>query len=232
MVYLTEIRIHDETSGRFAPFKASVNCVLKLFARLIKRKLITQNVRTVNVYVNLNPETHFSYTIKGGSVTIYYDFSQLNYSDSDTFYKRKKVVLDIIYNVLGYVASNETWDIDVVMDTYNKCLELKIQNEWWFKDKLFTSPGRLYKAGLYHIYDIDTFEIYIVLLDKNKNELIRHLIFKDQLNTFEIQQFSWIDKDKITYKFKGPDKKFVYSVQDLLNSHVNELPEKIDLLFQ
>ena len=138
----------------------------------------------------------------------------------------------MIRDSLLHVASNESWTTDIILDTYNTCLENGIRNEWWFKDKLIAAPDRKHYIGIYTIYDIKIFEYWLVLFDKLKNELIRHLILKDKFDSFPISRLSWQDRDHIIYQFSGPKKLFVYSIDDLLQSRVAEIPEKIHLMFK
>ncbi len=231
MVYLNEIEIYDE-AVEISPYKKISGSVTHLFMRLIKRKLVTNNVRILNVSIEDNAEKHLTYDITGGFAWVWYDISKIAIQMPATDFEKKKITLDTIYEVLCHLSEKEKWDINVVMDAYNKCLESELKNEWWFKDKLFASPGKHYYAGLYHIYDTGKYDIYIVLFDNKKKELVRHLIYKTDFEVFLIEKISWQSKDTICYKFIGPEKQFVYTVEQLLNSEVKEIPEKIHLLFK
>jgi hypothetical protein len=76
------------------------------------------------------------------------------------------------------------------------------------------------------------FEYWLVLFDKTKTELIRHLVYRERAEFFVISHLSWRDREHIVYKFGGPKKLFTYSIDDLLQSRVAELPEKIHLMFK
>lgn len=232
MVYLDEIRVYADYARHSSPIDKRTNCVEHLFERLIKRKLVTNNVRICNIHILNERDEHLKYHINAGFLTISYDLDSINISENATDHERKKGTIDMIYEVLCHVSTRENWDINVVMDVYNQCLALDLKNEWWFKNKLTASPGRKYSVGLYHIYDTNRFDIYIVLFDKSKNELVRHLVYKSDFDSFQIEKISWTAADTISYKFSGPQKVFTYTVDDLLNGRVMEIPEKIHLLFK
>lgn len=112
------------------------------------------------------------------------------------------------------------------------CLANEIKNEWWFKGKPIASPDRKHFIGMYTVYDFKRFEYWLVLFDKTKKELIRHLVYKERAELFVISHLSWQDREHIVYKFDGPQKLFTYSIDDLLQSRVAKLPEKIHLMFK
>lgn len=232
MAYLAEIRIYDEPYKKRSPFNESTTGTLHLFERLIKGKLVTSKVSILSIHLTDIAEEHLSYHKAAGFLTIYYDIDRLNFSQGAPAHEIKKGVVDTVYAVLGYLSDKENLDINVIMDVYNKCIELDYKNEWWFKDKLIASPGRQYHIGLYHIYDTGKYEIYIVLFDKKKNELVRHMIFKTKFESFQIAKIAWTAADTVSYIFNGPQKVFTYTVDDLLNGRVMEIPEKIHLLFK
>jgi hypothetical protein len=235
MVYFHEIRIYNNSDGKFTPLEKYIFCITHLIERLIKKKLVTKNARVINVYITQKSNKHLVYSKSGGFVTIDYDvnmISGLKSLKNATEYGKRKIVLDILYEALCHLAVNENWNIDVVIDVYNKCLELEIKNEWWFKDKLFPSAQKQHYAGLHHIWDENGFHIFLVLFDGNKKEIIRHLIFKAVFDSHSIQRFSWKTKDTIHYKFVGEKKEFLYSVEQLLKSKVKKVPARTQLMFK
>jgi hypothetical protein len=230
MKFLYEVRIYEQTRGDKKLIDGDA-CVLHMFNRILNRRLITNSAGIINIYVtDIREIEHLSYSLNAGFLTIDYYLPEWDFSKPE--YEKKQAVLNIIYHVLCHLCVKENWDINVVMDVYNQCMNLKIHNEWWFKDKLFTARNRKYHVGLCHIYNINNYEIFLVLFDHDKKELIRHLIFKEKFESFQIKKISWIDNDTIRYCFDGPKKQFEYTVNDLLSSNVQKLPEKVHLLFK
>jgi hypothetical protein len=230
MSYIEDIRIYDRKEDKFR--SVLTNCVSHMFKRILKSKLRTPNVFIFSIYLTDDESKHLSYYHYGGFLTIDYFFDPDVYQESKDVFERKKMILDMIRNALLHVASCENWGTDIILDTYNTCLASEIKNEWWFKGKPIASPDRRHYIGMYTVYDFSRFEYWLVLFDKAKTELIRHLVYKDRAEIFVISHLSWQDREHIVYKFGGPQKLFIYSIDDLLQSRVAEIPEKIHLMFK
>ena len=232
MSYIEDIRIYNRYDNKFNAVSGVSNCVSHMFKRILRSKLRNPNVFIFSIYLTDDKKEHLGYHHQAGFLTVYYFLEESVCDNCTSNFDKKKIILDMIRDSLLHVASNESWTTDIILDTYNTCLENGIRNEWWFKDKLIAAPDRKHYIGIYTIYDIKIFEYWLVLFDKLKNELIRHLILKDKFDSFPISRLSWQDRDHIIYQFSGPKKLFVYSIDDLLQSRVAEIPEKIHLMFK
>ena len=233
MIYLKDIEIYDNWSNASVSVSKDARCVEDLFLRLIKNKLVTNGVKKINIYIINDSRKHLEYSnTVTGFVDVNFFLEQQTYLDIDSANKKKEKILSILMSSLSIVAVGYKWNMDIIQDVYNKCLELEIKNEWWFKNKLIASPSRTYYIGVRNEYDLSEFKSYFILFDKDKNELQTQLIFKDSFNSFLICKLSWLDDEKFVYKFDGPKKEFIYSVEEFRNGQIGELPEKIHLMFK
>lgn len=232
MSYIEDIRIHNRYDDKFKIISGAANCVSHMFKRILRSKLRNPNVFIFSIYLTDDRKEHLNYHHQAGFLTIYYFLDETVCEHCTNDFDKKKIILDMIRDSLLQVASNENWTTDIILDTYNTCLGNGIRNEWWFKDKLIAAPDRKHRIGIYTIYDVKRFEYWLVLFDKTKNELIRHQILKDSFDSFGISRLSWQDSEHVVYQFGGPKKVFTYSIDDLLQSRVAEIPEKIHLMFK
>jgi hypothetical protein len=162
---------------------------------------------------------------------VYFNFEKFRLISSG--FERKKEILNLILKALLYCCDMKSWNKDPFLDAYNQCLKENLQNEWWFKNKIFQSPNKKYYAGLYNIFDLDGYSVELVLLDKNKKQIIRKLVYKDRHISFELDWLKWEgNSESILFKFKPPKKVFEYKVQDLLDNLSIELPERIADIFK
>ena len=148
-------------------------------------------------------------------------------------YSKKEYVLHVIVNAIFELCDIYGWDKSPFDNAKKKCLDKGLINEWWFKNKLFRSPNHQYYFGLLNVYDIGYYEIFEVLLDKNKNEITRRKCFRDTAKTFSICWASWNkSNDKFFYKFNGPKKVFVANIEELLAKKTKQLSETTSEFFK
>ncbi len=232
MSYIEDIRIYNRYDNKFNAVSGVSNCVSHMFKRILRSKLRNPNVFIFSIYLTDDKKEHLGYHHQAGFLTVYYFLEESVCDNCTSNFDKKKIILDMIRDSLLHVASCESWGTDIILDTYNICLESEIRNEWWVKGKPIASPDRKHHIGIYSVFDTMRFEYWLVLFDKKKVELIRHLIYKERGDFFTISHLSWQDREHIVYKFGGPKKLFVYSIDDLLQSRVAEIPEKIHLMFK
>jgi hypothetical protein len=225
MSHIRDIKVLSQASKTESLMRAS-ECVCDMFVGELSNKLKTIKVHAFIIYITNDNEDHLNYSHTGGFLSLYY-FLEKGIAANTTDFEKKKIILDIIYNSLAYLASRENWNADLVLDTYNTCLNKGINNEWWYRGKIVAAPNRKHYVGVYNIYDIRRFESYLVLFDQDKKELIRHLIYRDKFDGFVINKVSWRNDKSFFITFSTRQKKFVYSINDLLNSSVTIIPSKL-----
>jgi hypothetical protein len=206
--------------------------VIDLFLRTLKNRLITDHVRTINISLTSNNSINLTYN-KDTAGFIHINFcinpEEINNFDES---KRKNYILNIIFTCMDYLAQYEKWDKSVILETFNQCLKLEIKNEWWHQNRIIRSSNHNYYLGIYNIFELDFFEEYLVLFNKEKKEIIRHLIFKDRFDTFKVRKLAWVDNNTIYFQFDGPKKIFKYTIDEILEGHIHKIPDKIHLLFK
>lgn len=150
-----------------------------------------------------------------------------------TRYEQKRYILDSIYQNLKCLFNIQNWDFSNIDTAYQKCLEQNLENEWYFKNKLFRSPDRSHYIGLLNRYDFEDYQIFEVLYDKNKEEIWRRIIFREEVKTFGIEWASWEgSNEKFYYKFDGPKKIFESDIDDLKKGIELKLPERTSDFFK
>lgn len=215
---LNDIRIYfDRENKCFYEGYPRSRCVNDMFSSMLG-KFQNMDYRQINIKLTDKKmkDGKIENLIKG--CLDYYQYLDPTYfNELSDKYQKKKAELDIIYHVTLKVSEMFGWNKKLFKDAYNKCLELGLECEWYFKDKLFRSPNHKYHFGLYHIDDVDFFSIYEILFDKQKQELARRLCFQTDKAPFYIQWASWQGQnDSFYYKFSGPEKVFEAKVADIL----------------
>ncbi|MGZ5244872.1 MAG: hypothetical protein ACXWEY_05110 [Bacteroidia bacterium] len=194
-------------------FKDS-GAVEHLFLRKFK-KFYTGEYGKVNIYFSDNTQ----FELSDGRVDIldvYLPFDFNFYNSLTGVFDKKKFILDKILEALLKAAEVKCWETDNFFDAYNECLKVNIEDEWWFKNKKFFSPSRNYSAGLYNVFDLDAYKIFIVLFDKKKNELTRKQVYEESYISFYPEWAKWESDTVFSFKFDGPKKIFRYSIDELL----------------
>lgn len=182
-----DITIFEKGDNKKSILGKKVNCVEDLFLRHFTKKAITKPFVKVNIYLTTNVSEEGKLDAIANMIDYYTVFDFHKYGSLHSNYERKKYLLDLILKVLLNIAEIKAWPTDFFLDAYNGCLKDDLKNEWWFKSKLFSNPGKEFFIGLRNVYDIDGYEIYLVLFDRKKNELSRLLVFRDDVMIFELE---------------------------------------------
>ena len=85
---------------------------------------------------------------------------------------KKQMQLEAIHNGMMQIAEKEGWDTDPLLDAYNQCLDKNLEYQFNVGNPK-SSPNRKYKIGFWCNWDLDVFELYWVLLDRQNGELKR-----------------------------------------------------------
>ncbi len=229
---LKDIRIYvdPESEGIKAP---SAHCVLTHYRRNLGKVEIT-SFNYINIFFTDKASKHKSKKIDANFVDYYYFWQENEFlREERSKYSMKKSMLKKITYPLLCLCDEYGWNRKPFKDAYTKCLAENLNNEWYFKDKLFRSPNRELFFGLHHIYDTSDFKIYEVLFDKNKKEIARRLCFHDTHMVFYLESASWEgNNDCFFYKFNGPKKIFKSEVDDLRQERERYIPESTSDYFK
>ena len=228
MGYLKHITIYEDEPVRLGK---APRCVEHHFARHL-RGCKMPGITQINLRISNSKPV--GSTERFGSILDYYGQIEIEHfspqmSDPD----KKRLILDAILCNMKALFSSAGWDITRVIQAYDKCVEESLENEWFFKRKLFRSPDGMYHFGLLNRFGLERFEILEVLHDANKIELARRPVFIDRVDSFHIDWASWEgSNEEFCYRFDGPKKIFTCSVQELLDGEKRTVPDKVSDYFK
>ncbi len=207
-------------------------CIEHLFVRQLKNVGISA-CKQVNIWLTSNRNEEGKKERFGSTIDYYLLFDHSVFEGLTDTYSKKKYLLDALLTGIIELCGTEDWDSQPFHDAYRRCIEVGLNNEWFFKNKLFKSPNKRYYFGLLNVCDIGSFEIFEVLFDQNKTELVRRRCFKDDSMAFNLISASWdSSSDFFVYKFDGPKKEFNVDIQQLLTGEKLILPKKVTDYFK
>jgi hypothetical protein len=99
-----------------------------------------------------------------------FDFEKYHRSN---IYERKKMVLDVLQEGVLTLAEIDSLDRKPLLVAYDCCMQKGLEYKYLLKDKYYLSPNRKLYAGVWCNWNIDKFEAYVIIFDKNKKEIER-----------------------------------------------------------
>jgi hypothetical protein len=119
-------------------------------------------------------------------------------------YSKKKMQLDVIHAGMMKIADIEGWKINPLLDAYNECISRGLEYSFQL-DSQKSSKNRKYKIGLKCSWDIDRFQVFWQLFDKD-GQLLKTEKFIDkepELGEFIYYvKWKWIDDGKVLVEDK------------------------------
>jgi hypothetical protein len=227
-----DIAIIEKINGKSSIIAKNANCVVDLFLKYLPTKAFTRPYVKVNIYLTFRPDENNKIESVTNMIDYYLFFNFEYYQKVAKKFDKKKYILEAVLNAMLKISEIKRWNKDFFFDAYNNCLKGNLINEWWFNKKFFIAPNGKYSIGIYNVYDIDKYEIWLVLFDDAQNELSRLLVFKDEFMSFELEFAAWESSDYFTFKFKGPNKIFRYSSSHILGGIPLELPKRTSDYFK
>lgn len=117
--------------------------------------------------------------------------------------EKKRLLLDTLHKGMMLIAKNEGWEVNSLLDAYNHCLDVNIKYQF-FVGKSKTSPSRKHKINFWCNWDIDIFEVFLVLYDKKNKEIERIKIIENE-KTYNGEfiyyvTYNWIDDKTVLLK--------------------------------
>ena len=192
-------------------FNKETWCVKELYWRILRKK---ENFDTGNIYklliiltdnkINDNEIMHEHINI----------IEVFKYNDYDKYFncvknEKKLILLNILHDGILRIAENQGWDTNVLEEVFNDCIEISIENTWFFKNKYFVAPDKLHYARILYNWDLDIFEIFIVFYDKTKNEIKRTKVVEEEPHWGESYYYihqAWTDASTFCIFLKNEKK--------------------------
>lgn len=119
--------------------------------------------------------------------------------------EKKKLALETLKKGIDLVIKEFGWDPEPFESAYNKVIEYKYTNLGRF-GKPKSSPNRKYKAEVICQHDISSFDISIVIRDKNGEEIKRELMKSEEPDEFlfarHLGNFRWVSSDEVELRNK------------------------------
>lgn len=157
-------------------FNKETWCIQEMYwYHLYLNKYKTKNSHKVIVIADdqISDENKVEYMANVTTVKKTFDFQayfQLSRKD------KKKALLEILHTSMLIAAKHQAWEVSPLQNAYNYCLEKNLTNEWLLKNKYVRSPNRQHYGGILAHWDVDKFEAFVIILDKNKIEIERKKI--------------------------------------------------------
>jgi len=117
---------------------------------------------------------------------------------------KKEALLEILHTGMLDIAKKEKWEIEPLQTAYNNCLKAKLEYKFNVSNPK-SSPNKKHKINFWCNWDIDTFEVYWVLYNKNgveikKEKFIQKPSYKGQF-IYYIKS-KWVSNNKIIVEDK------------------------------
>lgn len=159
------------------------------------------------------------------STKMNFDFE--SYLTKDRF-EKKLQLLKVLHAGMLKIAKSENWEIDPLLDAYNSCIKAKIEYKFEVGKRKW-SPDRKRKFVLYCFWDIDKFEVYWILFDKNENEISRELLLQKLPYDGEFIYYidwKWKDNSTIILKDKQLQNKIFREIYISNHGEIKNSPEE------
>ncbi|TDL60076.1 hypothetical protein E2R56_31505 [Rhodococcus qingshengii] len=153
-------------------FTFQSRCITALYERCFS-KFQNENIKQINIFC-VKDSPNPTLTIVDGfcDVEIHYDVSEFFKLEDK---EKKELVLVILKQGIDKVVKLNNWESKPFDDAYNCVKVEKHKNEYvWKKPK--SSPNRNYKAEVFIDHGLYLCEIYLVVKDKNGNEIVKKLV--------------------------------------------------------
>lgn len=191
--------------------------VTKLFRRNLKSLLTVKFVK-ISIYLTGNKDIDGRHEIFGNQIDVnkYCDFAKL-YDERLEMSVRKEYLLTLIRDSLLANTALLNLSPTDINDAYDECLKRKVVYEYYYKNKLFRSPSHNYYFGLLTIHDVDKYEIWEILFDRKKQEIVRRKCYNSWTDFYYLESAFWKEKEIFCYKFDTINKEFCCSVDNIIS---------------
>lgn len=197
-------------------FNSETWCVSELYWSYLK-KYNTNKIQKCIISLNFDwKENLLKYDDIANIAKINLNFDFDRYFSIKHKLEKKKILLDTIHEGMMIIAENKGWEVDSLLDAYNNCLKKNIEYQF-FVGKIKTSPNRKRKINFWCNWDINIFEVFLVLYDKNNKEIERKKIIEDE-NTYNGEfiyyvTYKWVNDETILLKDNYTSEKINWEIK-------------------
>ncbi|MGG0846004.1 hypothetical protein [Peribacillus simplex] len=209
---LKHFLLYSENDDGVADVKSNFSfqsrCITALYEKCFS-KFNTENIKQINIFcVKDFPNSSLSIIDGFCDVEIGYDVSEFFKLEEQ---EKKEVVLDILKQGIDKVVKLNNWESRPFDDAYNCVKEASYKNEYvWKKPK--SSPNRTYKAEVFINHGLYLCEIYLIVRDKNGQEIVKELVSSTKpdeiIFSYYLGELNWLSNYEVAL-FNRPKSKYV-----------------------
>ena len=182
-------------------------CICELYCSFLK-DFDTAKVEKCNVNIRDNwGDLLDYYEDYGDVVTIRDEFDFERYDSLESKFEKKRMQLECLHENMLQIAKKHSWEEEPLNKAYQNCIEHNLEYQFYLP-KGKTSPNRKFKMFLWSDWDIDRFELFWVLKDKNGEVLNKELLVRKKPEEGEFVYYvkiKWLDQSNVlisdTYKY-------------------------------
>ncbi len=189
--------------GKAKEFNEQTWCVSELFWSFLKQYKVN-NVKKCVIIVTDDYQKKLEVPESFGAIRSVKIELDLNRYFESNDYERRKKLLEVTFQGMRQIAIREGWELEPLEQAYESCIRNDIKYHFFLRDKLKSSLDRKNKIGIWCEWDIDTFKLFWVLLDKNNVELNReNFFYSSEPSQGEFAYYlnwQWIDNRTVLVK--------------------------------
>jgi len=184
-------------------FADEQRCVISLYERHFPG---LRNVRVFKVLVNVvDTVQRPNVGIAAGVALVEVPFDLHDYFRAGPT-EKKRIILKLLQDGVRKASSQLGWPLAPFEAAYSEVQELDYKNEWTWQSKKWNS-ARTHSAEIHCIHEIDRFDAYMIVRDKEGREVKRELLFSERPNEFQFVdhfgKLKWISTTAVELRSKG-----------------------------
>lgn len=197
-------------------FSFQSRCITSLYEKCFS-KFSTENIKQINIFcVKESPKLNLTIVDGFCDVEILYDVSEFLKLDDQ---QRKEVILEVLKQGVDKVIKLYNWDNKPFDNAYNSVKKANYKNEYvWKKPK--SSPNRYLKAEVLINHDLYLCEIYLVVKDKNGNEIVKRLVSTTKPDEIIFSHFlgelNWLSNNEVALFNRSKSKYISVHLKEVL----------------
>lgn len=153
-------------------FTFQSRCVTSLYEKCFS-KFQNEHIRQINIFcVTNSPKPNLTIVDGFCNVEILYEVSEYFNLDDQ---RRKEVILEVLQQGVDKIVKINNWESIPFFNAYNCVKKRNYKNEYVWKKPAY-SPNRNYKAEVLINHGLYQCEIYLMIKNKNGQELMKKLV--------------------------------------------------------
>ncbi|MGG0186188.1 hypothetical protein [Bacillus rhizoplanae] len=179
-------------------FRDEMRCIGSLYERFFKGFKF-KNDKCWKIAVQcVDKITDLTIKTIGGVFEVQVAFEINNYFQLSG-YEKKKYLLKTLKEGIDLVVEHEQWNNDMFDFPYSEIIKVDYINTWVWNTKF--SPSRKYIAEVFCEHNISTFDISIIIKNRDKEEIKRVKLITDRPNEWSFVQYfgklNWISHEEV-----------------------------------